>query len=129
MQVGDTTAWERSFTEEDVHLFAHLSGDYGEHHVTADSQGRLMVHGLLTATLPTKLGGDLNYIASSMTFEFLRPVFVGDSIRCEAVIKRIEQVKGRLQMEIDFSCCNQQGKEVLRGATSGIVRVPAASEM
>ncbi len=123
MQVGDTSAWERSFTEEDVRLFAHLSGDQGEHHVTADSQGRLMVHGLLTATLPTKLGGDLNYIAGSMNFEFLRPVYVGDTVRCETVITRIEQVAKRLQMEINFSCYNQQGKEVLRGSTSGIVRL------
>jgi 3-hydroxybutyryl-CoA dehydratase len=127
MQVGDTTAWERSFTEEDVRLFAHLSGDQGEHHMAADSQGRLMVHGLLTATLPTKLGGDLNCIAGSMNFEFLRPVFVGETIRCEAVITRIEQVRERLQMEIDFSCRNQHGKEVLRGSTSGIVRIPATS--
>jgi len=124
MQVGDTTAWERSFTEEDVRLFAHLSGDQGEHHITADSQGRLMVHGLLTATLPTKLGGDLNFIAGSMNFEFLRPVFVGDTVRCEAVIMRTEELKGRLQMEINFSCHNQQGKEVLRGSTAGVVRVP-----
>ncbi len=123
MQVGDTSAWERSFTEEDVRLFAHLSGDQGEHHVTADSKGRLMVHGLLTATLPTKLGGDLNYIAGTMNFEFLRPVFVGETIRCEAVIMQIEPVAGRLQMEINFSCHNQQGKEVLRGQTSGIVRL------
>jgi hypothetical protein len=30
-------------------------------------------------------------------------------------------------MDIDFSCRNQKGKEVLRGQTSGIVRVPATS--
>jgi 3-hydroxybutyryl-CoA dehydratase len=128
MQVGDKSAWERSFTEEDVRLFALLSGDQGEHHITADSRGRLMVHGLLTATLPTKLGGDLNYIASNMNFEFLRPVFVGDTIRCEAVIMRIEEVTERMQMDINFSCSNQKGKEVLRGQTSGIVRVPATTE-
>ncbi len=123
MQVGDKSAWERSFTEEDVRLFALLSGDQGEHHITADSQGRLMVHGLLTATLPTKLGGDLNYIASTMNFEFLRPVFTGETIRCEAVIIGIEDLPKHIQMDINFSCRNQKGKEVLRGQTSGIVRV------
>lgn len=127
MQVGDKSAWERSFTEEDVQLFARLSGDQGEHHMKVDSRGRIMVHGLLTATLPTKLGGDMNYIAGSMSFEFLRPVFVGDMIRCEAVVKRLELVAERMQMEIDFSCRNQLGKEVLRGQTSGIVRTPATT--
>jgi 3-hydroxybutyryl-CoA dehydratase len=127
MQVGDTGTWERTFTEEDVQLFAHLSGDQGEHHVTADEQGRLMVHGLLTATLPTKLGGDLNYIAREMTFEFLRPVFVGEIIRCETVITQLEQVEGRVHMSATYSCRNQKNKEVLRGRTSGVIRIPVVS--
>src|SRR5205814_469728 len=66
MQVGDVLAWERTFSEEDVRLFGRLSGDEGVHHVAADEQGRLMVQGLLTATLPTKIGGDLNVIAREM---------------------------------------------------------------
>jgi 3-hydroxybutyryl-CoA dehydratase len=126
MQVGDTAAWERTFSEEDVRLFARLSGDQGTHHITANEQGRLMVHGLLTATLPTKLGGDMNYIAREMSFEFLRPVFAGETIRCETVITRLEQVEGRLQMSATYTCRNQKGKEVLRGSTSGIIRTPIA---
>jgi 3-hydroxybutyryl-CoA dehydratase len=126
MHVGDTVAWERAFSEEDVRCFAQLSGDQGAHHITADEQGRLMVHGLLTATLPTKLGGDLNYIAREMTFEFLRPVFVGEMIRCDSVITKLEQVEGHLEMSATYVCRNQKGKEVLRGSTSGIIRVPVA---
>jgi 3-hydroxybutyryl-CoA dehydratase len=124
MQVGDTVVWERAFSEEDVRRFAQLSGDLGTHHITADEQGRLMVHGLLTATLPTKLGGDLNYIAQEMTFEFLRPVFVGETIRCESVITSLEQLEGRIEMSATYVCRNQKGKEVLRGSTSGIIRIP-----
>ena len=45
-----------------------------------------MVHGLLTATLPTKIGGDLNLIANEMIFRFHRPVFAGDTIRCEVTL-------------------------------------------
>jgi hypothetical protein len=37
-----------------------------------DEHGRLMAHGLLTATLPTKIAGDMNFIARQMTFEFHR---------------------------------------------------------
>ncbi len=33
-----------------------------------------MVHGLMTASIGTKIGGDLNYIAREMVSEFLRPV-------------------------------------------------------
>jgi hypothetical protein len=32
MQIGDVISWQRTFTEEDIRLFAKLSGDQGEHH-------------------------------------------------------------------------------------------------
>jgi 3-hydroxybutyryl-CoA dehydratase len=124
MQVGDVRSWERTFTEEDVRLFGQLSGDQGIHHVTPDAQGRIMVQGLLTATLPTKLGGDMNYIARELVFEFLRPVFVGDTIRCETTITHLEQVDGRINMRSTWICRNQHGKEVLTGHTQGIIRTP-----
>ncbi len=122
MQVGDVIVWERTFTEEDVRLFALVSGDQGIHHMQPDEQGRLIVHGLLTATLPTKIGGDLNYIARQMTFEFLRPVFAGDAIRCEVTVTHLEKVENHTNMAARLMCWNQRGKEVLTGHTYGIVR-------
>src|SRR4029453_7445540 len=82
MKIGDTMSWSRTFTEEDIRLFALVSGDNGEHHFVPDAKGRLMAHGLSTATLPTKSGGYLNLIAKEMTFRFHRPVFAGDRIEC-----------------------------------------------
>ena len=122
MKVGDVTVWERTFTVEDVRLFGQVSGDQGIHHIEKDEQGRLMVQGLLTATLPTKIGGDLNYIAREMVFEFLRPVFTGDIIRCETTITHLERVDGRTNMAAKWVCRNQHGKEVLTGHTHGIIR-------
>jgi len=121
LQIGDTHSWERTFTAEDVRLFAQLSGDQGNHHMEPDEQGRIMVHGLLTATIPTKIGGDLNYIAREMAFEFLRPVYVGDTIRCDTTIAYLEEVKGRLKMSSTIVCRNQHDKEVLRGHTHGVI--------
>ncbi|HLH62260.1 MAG TPA: MaoC family dehydratase N-terminal domain-containing protein [Ktedonobacteraceae bacterium] len=122
MQVGDTTAWERTFIEDDVLQFGRLTGDQGIHHMERDEQGRLLVQGLLTASLPTKLGGDMNYIAREMSFEFLRPVFTGDTIRCEVVITHLEKAGGRTNMSAEGVCRNQHGKEVLRFSTQGIIR-------
>jgi 3-hydroxybutyryl-CoA dehydratase len=122
MQVGDVSSWERTFTTEDVEQFGRISGDLGVHHVKPDNQGRLLVQGLLTATLPTKLGGDLNFIARELTFEFVRPVFTGDTIRCENTITRLEKREGATLMEASFSCRNQHGKEVLIGHARGLVR-------
>src|SRR5258706_6570080 len=86
MKVNDTVSWQRTFTEDDIRLFNRISGDEGVHHVTPDEQGRLMVHGLLTATVPTKIGGDMNFIAREMKFQFHRPVFAGDTVRCEVIV-------------------------------------------
>ncbi|HET8913693.1 MAG TPA: enoyl-CoA hydratase [Ktedonobacteraceae bacterium] len=124
MKVGDKTSWERTFTKEDVTLFAQVSGDYGIHHLEEDEQGRVMLQGLLTATLPTKLGGDLNYIARTLTFEFLRPVFTGDTIRCDNIITSYDVTDGRINMSAHYTCINQHGKEVLRGDTSGVIFNP-----
>ena len=88
----------------------------------ADIYGRIMVQGLLTATLPTKLGGDMNYLARHMVLDFIRPVFVGDTIRCEGTVEKVEPGEGRLNVSLSFVCHNQDGKEVMRGSTEGIVR-------
>lgn len=122
MQVGDVISWQRTFTEADIRLFATISGDEGEHHLVPDEQGRLMAHGLLTATLPTKIGGDINLIASEMTFAFHRPVFAGDTITCEVVLTEVEPQEKYFRLNSTWVCRNQNGKEVMSGGGRGVVR-------
>jgi 3-hydroxybutyryl-CoA dehydratase len=122
MKPGDTLSWTRTFTDDDIALFAKLSGDQGEHHLIPNDQGRLMAHGLLTATLPTKIGGDLNLIAREMTFRFHRPVFAGDTIECVVTLTSAEQGDGFLNIVTEWKCTNQHGKEVMTGGGSGIIR-------
>lgn len=122
MKVGDTVTWERTFTEDDIRLFNQVSGDEGSHHVTPDEQGRLMVHGLLTATVPTKIGGDLNFIAREMKFQFHRPVFTGDTITCVVTVVEFEPTEQYTSVRTDFVCRNQHGKEVMSGDAQGVIR-------
>jgi 3-hydroxybutyryl-CoA dehydratase len=123
LNVGDIITFERTFTVKDVELFTEISGDEGIHHITPDEQGRLVVQGLLTATLPTKVGGDANVLARTMNFEFLRPVFTGDTIQCEVTIERYErQENERIGIRASFVCKNQDEKEVLIGDFSGVIR-------
>ena len=105
-----------------MRAFAEISGDKGVHHVEADIYGRIMVQGLLTATVPSKLGGDMNYIARHMVFDFVRPVFSGDTITCEGRVEKVEPEEGQLNVTLSFVCRNQGGKEVMRGITEGIIR-------
>jgi 3-hydroxybutyryl-CoA dehydratase len=122
LKVGDIVTFERTFTVRDVELFTEVSGDEGIHHITPDEQGRLVVQGLLTATLPTKVGGDHNVLARNMNFEFLRPVFTGDTILCEVKIEKYErQDNDRTAIMASFVCKNQNEKEVLTGGFSGVI--------
>lgn len=121
MQVGDVIAWEKTFTVDDVHAFRKISGDDGVYHITPDELDRLIVHGLLTATLPTKIGGDLNFMARQMVFDFIRPVYTGDAIRCEITITSWEEGTDQFAMSASWICTNQNGKEVLLGSAKGII--------
>ena len=122
LKVGDIITFERTFTVRDVELFTEISGDEGIHHITPDEQGRLVIQGLLTATLPTKIGGDHNVLARTMNFEFLRPVFTGDTIICEVKIEKYErQENNRTAIIASFLCENQNEKEVLKGNFSGVI--------
>lgn len=122
MKTGDVYTWERTFTKEEVLEFGRISGDQGKHHVEPDENGRLMVQGLLTSSIGTKIGGDLNYIAREMVFEFIRPVFTGDTITCEIILTNVEQSEGFKTVKMETVYRNQKGKEVLKGSSHGIIK-------
>ena len=122
MKIGEHIFWQRTFTEADVRAFTELSGDAGTHHLQPDDQGRLMAHGLLTATIPTKVGGDMNFIAREMTFQFYRPVFSGDTITCDVTVAEFEPGEQLTKVATTFICRNQYDKEVMTGTARGVIR-------
>ncbi|SFK32798.1 Acyl dehydratase [Halobacillus dabanensis] len=122
INVGDVIIFERTFTKKDVEIFTEVSWDEGEHHMIPDEEGRLVIQGLLTATLPTKIGGENNVLARTMDFEFLRPVFTEDTIKCEVTIEKLDQQENqRTSIMATFLCTNQREKEVLRGSFAGVI--------
>ena len=121
IEPGSRHAYERTFDREDVERFADLSRDEGYHHLVGDGDGAVLVHGLLTATLPTKLGGDIDYLARTMEFEFPRPVFTGQPIACELTIEGLQEREERYELEASFECLDADGQVVMRGRTDGVV--------
>lgn len=124
MQIGDTQHWERIFTDDDVRLFGKVSKDMGARHIFPDEQGRVMVHGLLTATLPSKISGEMNFLAQNLAFKFIQPVFVGDTVHCIVTVTDLEETGERLKVSATVLCHNQQGNIVLRGQTTGLICEP-----
>ena len=120
-KVGQVLEWRRAFTEDDIRAFAELTGDKGRHHLERDEKGRLMAHGLLTATLPTKLGGDLHFIAADMNFQFLRPVYADEELLCRGKVEKAVKETRRWAVTFSFVVTNPKGKTVMKGDTRGVI--------
>ena len=118
---GDTHTYERTFTREDVARFAEVSGDAQPIHTEPDEEGRLVVQGLLTATLPTKIGGDLEVLATRMEYEFHRPVHTGETVTCVWENESVTEREDRYELSVTLTCTTEDGTEVMTGETDGIV--------
>src|SRR5437879_4138506 len=116
LKAGASYSFSRRISDEEIAKFAELSGDKGNHHLERDAQGRLMAHGLLTATLPTKLGGDLDYMVRTMHFEFLKAVYGGDELTCLGTVESVVVQSVRLKVKFLFEIKNQRGEVVLKGS-------------
>ncbi|WP_058993321.1 MaoC/PaaZ C-terminal domain-containing protein [Haloarcula sp. CBA1127] len=90
VEVGETFTETRTFQPEDVDQFAALSGDDQPRHTVPDGDGRRMVQGLLTASLLTSIGGDLEVLASRMDLQFQRPVYTGETLVCELTVVDVD---------------------------------------
>lgn len=113
---------ERTFTTEDVRQFAEVSGDTQPRHTDPDEDGRLVVHGLLTATLPTRIGGDMEVLAHEMEFTFQRPVYTGETVTCEWRTESVEERTGGYWLTASVRCWTGDDETVLRASVSGLVR-------
>lgn len=118
---GDTYTYERTFTREDVERFGEVSGDTQPIHTDPDEDGRLVVQGLLTATLPTKIGGDLEVLATRMEYEFHQPVYTGETITCVWENESVTEREDRWEISVSLSCTNDAGEVAMSGETDGIV--------
>ena len=119
---GDVITHERTITTEDVREFGAITGDRQSIHTDPDGEGRLIVQGLLTGSLMTKIGGDLSYIARTMEYEFLKPVYTGVSITCEWTVESRTEREDRYLFDNSVTCRDEGGSVVLEAHTSGLIR-------
>jgi acyl dehydratase len=125
VEEGATYIHERTFTREDVRQFADVTGDTQAIHTEPDADGRVVVHGLLTGSLLTKIGGDLTVLASRMDFRFRRPVYTGDTVRCIWTNERVEERAEGVDVVADVVCHRIEGDEpadvVLEATVEGLI--------
>ncbi|WP_072470193.1 hypothetical protein [Urinicoccus massiliensis] len=117
---GQEFTYERSFTKEDVKGFIDLAHYTGRHHEEENQDGEVMIQGLLTATLPTSLGGQYDLLVYQMHYNLTKPVYTGDHIVCRIRVDQAEEKRGRVYYKLGFSCKNQKNQEVLSGYLKAI---------
>ncbi|MOA21778.1 (R)-specific enoyl-CoA hydratase [compost metagenome] len=126
LQVGDSFAIARTFTDEEIELFARISRDYNpvhfDHRYAETRNFRTPIcHGLLTASLVTEIGGQIGWLASGMNFRFRKPVYPGETVICRMVITEIDQ-NCRAKASVVIS--NEDEVTVLEAEISGVVPGP-----
>ena len=127
LKVGDTATLSRHVTEDDVKLFAYLSGDINPIHLDEDYArttqfGTRIAHGvfsalLLTTAVATKLPGP-GTIYRGQEMKFQRPVKIGDTIT--AVLTLTEKKRRGNLIKIDCEMKNQHGDVVFSGVSTAI---------
>lgn len=127
LTIGETASLVRLAGQNDIDLFAAVSGDFNPAHVDAafasgDFFGHVVVHGmwtgaLISAVLGTQLPGP-GTIYLGQELQFRRPVVPGDMITASVTVK--EKRADKRIVFLDTQCRNQRGEIVLAGTATVI---------
>ena len=120
---GDIFRVHRQITNEQIRSAVELTGDRGRwHHDEAFARScgfdGIIAPGLLTASLVTEFGGSIDYLATTMTFQFLAPVHGGDRLTATIQVESFDPVSHRLSCTFVVERAGD-GKPVIRGHTEG----------
>lgn len=107
-QVGDVFTHDIKYTQEQVNLYAQISGDTNPLHVNeaagkASMFGKNIIHGHFSASVFTKVFGVLYYAEGHIYMKqnntFLKPMFVETDYRAVITVKEIFPEKNRVLYE------------------------------
>lgn len=119
--VGDSAEFTKVFSEEDVFLFAGITGDRNPVHTSKEFAAKTrfkerIAHGLLTAgTISAAIGMKLpgpGCLLESQTLKFKAPVRIGDTITARVEIVEVISEK---RLRFKTRCVNQRNELVIDG--------------
>ena len=125
IEIGETAQGTMVVTDEDITLYAEMSGDYNLLHTDDDYAattmfGRRIAHGPIAGALVARVVGTqlpgLGTLAFNMKVNFKAPVYPGDEIT--ATVEATEKVEENNLLRMSFTVVNQDGIEVLNGYTN-----------
>ena len=123
VEVGHTVKITKTVSEEDVVLFAKVTGDNQPLHLDDAFAAKTrfkkrIAHGMLSAgfisaALGTQLTPDAVVVYLSQQLRFRLPVAIGDTITAEVEVTAIDPEKSVVTLRTD--CVNQAGDAVVKG--------------
>jgi 3-hydroxybutyryl-CoA dehydratase len=132
LSVGQSAQMVRTVTEDDIVLFAQVSGDNNPVHLDEAFAAQTpfktrIAHGMLSAAyisavIGTQLPGP-GTIYMQQALRFKRPVKIGDEVTTIATIIEIDPIKGRVSID---TVCLVGGKPVIEG--EALVMAPRKSD-
>lgn len=124
---GMEASYTKTISEQDVQVFAELSGDINPVHLNDEFAAKSIfkkriAHGFLTGALfstvlGTKLPGP-GCIYVGQTLKFRAPVYIGDEVVANCKVTSVDTDKGRVTLACD---CSVNGKTVLEGEATLMV--------
>lgn len=121
ISIGERAAITKKITKEDVALFANVTLDDNKLHVDSAFAARHpfrkpAAHGMLTlsllsAVMGTKLPGD-GTILMGCESKFLKPVYPGESVTAEVVLKQCRDLGEHYIAKLRGICTNGRGETV-----------------
>mgnify|MGYP004702037415 FL=1 len=122
LNLGDAVVMTKTITDEDIRLFAQVSGDENPIHLDEEYAAttrfkRRIAHGHYVASLfSTLLGTQLpgqGSIYLSQTIKYMAPVYLGDVITAEVKVSEKNEERNRVTLET--TATNQDGVVVVKG--------------
>jgi 3-hydroxybutyryl-CoA dehydratase len=120
--IGTQATLSRTISEDDILLFALVSGDHNPIHLDAEYAerslfGKRIAHGFLIGSLISAvLGNDMpgpGSIYLGQTLKFLAPIHIGDTVTVTVKVVAIREDKRIITLHTN--CTNQKGTLVLSG--------------
>lgn len=129
------TSVGRTVTEGDIMSFAGLTGDYNQIHIDAafaatTQFGQRIAHGLLGLSIAVGLlmrtgvlEGTVLAFREIVEWKFVKPVFIGDTLRVEMEVKELKAMPriGGGQALVALDVKNQKDETLMRGTLAVLV--------
>ena len=124
LQVGQTATRSNTITRQHVEQYAAITGDrnplhFDEAYTARTPFGRLVVHGgLTTGILNALVAEDMpgpGTVFMSMDLQFLKPVYIGDTITATAEVVEVHASKPVCTLAVKI--VRQDAETVLTGTT------------